>query len=103
MAFVPDYASFQLNHPRRTHEIAAGRVTMVAASAHRRVQTQRNRVRKGQLDLAVIAARAEDPQIRNDPLSGADDGHRFLSREEAILIEPLERLHLMALAIQAFQ
>ena len=38
---------------------------MVAALAHRHVEAQRDRVGEGQLDLAVVAARAEDAQVRD--------------------------------------
>ena len=94
---------FQLDHAGGAHQPAAGRIAMVAALAHRNVQAQRDRVREGQLDLAVIAAGAENAQVRDHPLPRADDGHGFLRGEEAVLVEPFERRELVALAEQAFE
>ena len=71
---------------------------MVAALAHRHIQSQRDGVGERQLDLAMISARPEDAHIRNDALPGTDDGDRFLGRKEAILVQPFGRLELVAFA-----
>ena len=100
---VADDAALQLDHAGRAQQVAAGRIAVVAALAHRHVEAQRDRVGEGQLHLAVIAARAEDAQVRDHAVPRADDRHRLLGREEAVLVERLVRRQLMALAEQPFQ
>src|SRR5262249_30503527 len=56
-----------------------------------------------QLDLAVVAARAEDAQVGDDPLPRADQRHRLLCREEAVLIKRLHRRQFVALAEESLQ
>src|SRR5262249_61272256 len=51
----------------------------------------------------MIAAGAENAQILDDALARPDDRNGFLGREEAVLIEPLERLKLMPLAEQSLE
>src|SRR5262245_34979843 len=98
MALVANYAAGQLDHARRPHQVAAGRIAMIAALAHWDVQSERNRVRKCQFHLAVIAAGAEDAQVRDHPVPRAYDRDHLLGGEEPVLIEPLVRLELMASA-----
>ena len=61
---VPDHAPLQLDHARRAEQVAAGRIAVVAALANRDVQSQRDGIGEGQLHLAMIAAGAEDAQVR---------------------------------------
>src|SRR5262249_25480423 len=82
----------------RAHQIAAGRVAMVAALAHRNVQAERDGIGERQFHLAVIAARAEDAQVWNHALPRADDRYHLIGGEEPVLIEPLMRLELMTFA-----
>jgi len=52
----------------------------------------------------MIAARAEDSQVRDHALAWPDHRDRFLlGGEEAVLIQPLEWLQLMAFAEEAFE
>ena len=100
---VADHAALQPDHAGRAHEIGARRIAVVAALAHRHVQAQRHRVGEGQLHLAVVAAGAEDAQIRDQAMTRADQRHRFLRREKAVLVERLERRQRPALAEQPLQ
>ena len=101
--FMPDHAGRQLDHAGGTEQIAAGRIAMVTALAHRDVHPQRDGVGEGQLDLAVIAAGPQDAQARDHAAAGADDRHGFLGGEETVLVKRLVGRQLVADAEQAFE
>src|SRR6516164_448908 len=101
--FVADDALFQARQAGRADQVSAGRIAVIAALAHRDVQAEHDRFGECQLDLAVIAAWAQDADVGDHPLPRSYHRHGFLGGEEAVLVEPLERRELMALAEQALQ
>src|SRR6186997_402609 len=51
----------------------------------------------------MVATRTKNAQVRNHPLPRADDRQRLLGGKESILIKPLHRFELMALAKETLQ
>ena len=101
--FVTDDAAFQADHAGGTEQVRTGRIAVVAALAHRDVQAEHARLGKRQLDLAVIAARAEDAKVGDHPLAWTEQRHRLLRREEAVLVQRLVGRQLVAEAEKAFE
>jgi hypothetical protein len=84
---VPDDAARQLDHSGRAQQPTAGRVAMIAATPDRDIQSERNRVGKRQLDLAVITARPQDAKVRNHAMPRTDDRDCLSRRVEAVLVK----------------
>src|SRR6267143_7036557 len=76
---------------------------MVAALTNRNIQSQRDRIGERQLDLAVVPAWAEDPQIGNHAMPGADDRYALFRREESVLIQRLVYVKLVTLAEETLE
>jgi hypothetical protein len=62
------------------------------------VETERDGIGEGELDLVEVAARAEDAEIGDHAAARADERDGFLRGKLILLIEPLHRRELRALA-----
>ncbi len=76
---------------------------MVAADAQRQIDAEVDAVGVAQLDLRVIAHRAEDAHVGDDSLAGADDRDQLLGGELALLVQVFELGELGAGAEEGFE
>ena len=76
---------------------------VIAAFADRQIEAQGDGVSEGQFDLAVVAARAKDPQVRDHPVPRTDDRHRLFRSEMSRLIKRPQRAKLVAPAEQPLE
>src|SRR5438477_8018727 len=89
VTFGADDASIQCDGTGGAQDRNPQRTFMISADAKRQIDAQINAIRVAQLDLCVVARRAKDAHVGNDPLPWADERDKLLGSELALLIEVL--------------
>ena len=87
MAFGTDDTLVQVNRALGAEDGAAWRVFVIAADSERQIDTQVNAIGVTEFNLRVIAHRAQDPNIGDDPLPGSDDRDKLFGGKFALLIK----------------
>ena len=83
--------------------VMPGVPSWIAADAQGQIDAEVNAVGVAQLDLRVIARRAEDANVGDDPLPRADERDELLGGELAFLVKIFELGELGAGAEERFQ